>query len=292
MGIWAVLALTFSASSLPASDTVTIPGCSISADEESLVPAQESGMLTHIYVREGQEVTAGRLLAQIDDVIPRMRHEVATNKLKVAQKQATDDIDVRYANAAYKVADAKLDRSLKANHQTSHAVSDEVVDEQKLEKEKFWLSIAKAQKDLDVAMLQENVSAAEDKAAAADEDHRKIFAPFDGVVIDLLPHKGEWLQMGDPVLKVVNVRKLRVQGFLNPSQYRPADVQNRNVSVEVKFPGEPKPIAFNGRVVYVKPALEMSGDFLVRAEIDNVQLQNGSWLISPGMTGDMVIYMK
>jgi len=158
-------ALALLPASLYAADTVTILDCHISADEQADVPAQEAGVLVKILVREGQTVAAGDLLAQIDDAIPRAQHDVAANKLAVAKKQALDDVDVRYATAAYEFAKAKLDRSLKANAKNPNTVSDEMVDEQRLEKEKFRLSIEKAKKDQDVAALQVNVSAAEAKAA-------------------------------------------------------------------------------------------------------------------------------
>jgi macrolide-specific efflux system membrane fusion protein len=215
---------------------------------------------------------------------------VAANKLAVAKKQALDDVDVRYATAAYEFAKAKLDRSLKANAHTPNTVSDEMVDEQRLEKEKFRLSIEKAKKDQDVAALQVNVSAAEAKAAEENETHRKVIAPLNAVVVELTPHEGEWLQAGETVMKLVRVDRLRVQGTLSAKEYRLSDIQNRNVKVVVTFPGDQK-VSFPGKIVYVKPVLETSGDFLVRAEIQNRQ-QDGIWVLSPGMYGDMIIQLK
>ena len=101
------------------------------------------------------------LLAQIDDIIPQMQYNVNYYKLKVAEKQALDDVDVRYAKAGYDVAGAKLQRSLRSVAITPKSVADDTIDEQRLEKEKFRLSIEKADKDLNVAVLQKGVSEAE-----------------------------------------------------------------------------------------------------------------------------------
>jgi multidrug efflux pump subunit AcrA (membrane-fusion protein) len=275
---------------LSAADTLTIPDCQISADQQAVVPAQEAGVLQKIRVREGQQVRAGDLLAQIDDAIPRAQYNVATFKRQVAERQAKDEIDVKYAKAAYDVATATLTRSLKANEKTKGSVSDEVVDQQRLEKVKFFLSIEKAQKDLDVAQLQLNVSMAEEKAAEENKNRRKVVAPLDAVVIELSPHEGEWVQAGDPVMKLVRVDLLRVQGFLSAKEYRQADIRDRQVQVVVTFPGGQR-VPFPGKVVYVKPVIEESGDFLVRAEVQNRKL-DGVWLLSPGMYGDMIIQMK
>ena len=94
----------------PAETANGVPNCLLSLDEEAQVPAQEAGVLMKIPVREGRRWPAGDLLAQIDDVVPQAEDNVAKYKLKVAKKQATDDINVRYSSAAADVADAKLEQ--------------------------------------------------------------------------------------------------------------------------------------------------------------------------------------
>src|SRR5208283_3183306 len=134
-------------------ETIVVP-CELYADADVQVPAQEDGVLLKIAVREGQQVVKNDLLAQIDDIIPQMQYNVNYYKLKVAEKQALDDVDVQYARAGYDVAVAKLQRSLRSIAITPKSVADDTIDEQRLEKEKFRLSIEKAQKDLQVAVLQ------------------------------------------------------------------------------------------------------------------------------------------
>ena len=94
---------------------MTVPNCLLALDAEATVPAQEAGVLMKIPVREGQQVAAGDLLAQIDDAIPQMQYNVACYKLEVAKKQAADDIDVRFATAAAAVAKADYDQAEDAN---------------------------------------------------------------------------------------------------------------------------------------------------------------------------------
>ena len=163
-------------------------------------------MLMKIPVREGQQVAAGDLLAQIDDLIPQQQYNVANYKLKVAEKQATDDVDVRYAWAAYLVAKKKLEKYLEANTKTPGTIPETEVDLQRLERDKFLLSYEKAQKDLAVAGLQKQVSEAELQAADVNVKRRKMTAPLDAVVVELSRHEGEWVQAGDPVMRLVRAR--------------------------------------------------------------------------------------
>lgn len=284
--IWFAMPLSWAS----AADTVTLPNCLLSLDEEVQVPAQEAGVLVKIPVREGQQVTAGELLAQIDDIVPMAQYNIAKFKLKVAEKQASDDIQVRFAIAGAAVYAAKLERSLRANATTPGTVSDSVVDEQRLERDKFRLQIEKARKDVEVNALQMQVSKAELKAAEANLKHRRMLAPLDAVVIELTRHKGEWVAAGDPVMRLLRLDRLRVQGFLNVKKYQPSEIKDRPVRVVVTLAGGRRE-AFPGRIVFVKPMVQAGGEFLVRAEVQN-RKQGDFWVLRPGLSAEMTIQLK
>jgi multidrug efflux pump subunit AcrA (membrane-fusion protein) len=282
--------LVFAPSALGAADAVTLRNCQLSLDADVRVPAQEAGVLLKIPVREGQHVAKDDFLAQIDDVMPRMRCEIAKYKLQVAQKQASDDIEYRYAKAAAEVARVKLEKSLQANRDHPRTISDVEVNEQRLERDRFILGIEKAQKDLEVARLQTKVSDAELKAAAADVEHRQLLAPLDGLVVELRRHEGEWVQAGDTVMRLFRLDVLRVEGKLNVRDYRPFDVQDRPVTVVVALAGS-QTETFPGKIVFVSPRVVPGGDYQVRAEVRN-RRQNGAWVLSPGMSAEMTIQLK
>ncbi len=269
---------------------VPLENCLLSLSEEAQVPAQEDGVLVKIPVREGQQVAAGDLLAQIDDMIPQRQRNVAYFKLKVAEKQAADDVNVRYAWAAYLVAKRKLEKYQEANQRIPGTIPDIEVDLQRLERDKFLLSYEKAKKDMAVAALQKQVSDAEFQAAEVNVKRRKITAPLPAVVVELLRHEGEWVQHGDPVMRLVRVDLLRVEGFLNAMKYRASEIQDRPVNVTVTL-AHGKRETFPGKIVYVKPLVEAGGEFLVRAEVQNRQ-EDGAWVLSPGIGAEMTIQLK
>ena len=47
---------------------------------------------------------------------------------------------------------------------------------------------------------------------------------------------GEWFNPGEPVLRIVRVDLLRIEGFLKAADYSPQDVTGKAVSVEVELP--------------------------------------------------------
>jgi len=273
-----------------AADAVTVPNCFLAADAEASVPAQEAGVLVKIFVRDGQLASKDEPLAQIDDVVPRMQHRIAESKLKVAHEQAANDIDVRYARAAYQVADAKLRRSTAANQKTPGSISEELVDEQTLDKEKFRLMIEKAQRDMTIAKHQEDVSLAERDAAQVYVERRKILAPFDGVVVKLSRWEGEWVNPGDVVVRLVRIDRLRVEGLLNSSDYLPSEIEGRPVRVVVNLARGLKETVL-GKIVFASPLIQTGGVFQVRAEIENPQ-RDGRYVLGPGLGAEMTIQLK
>jgi hypothetical protein len=48
---------------------------------------------------------------------------------------------------------------------------------------------------------------------------------------------------------------------------------------------------FTGKVVFVNPIIEASGNYRVWAEVDNRQ-QQGHWLLQPGMEAQVTLQLK
>ena len=268
-GLWLAMPLPI----LRAADTISLPNCLLSLDEEVQVPAQEAGVLMKIPVREGQQVTTGDLLAQIDDILPRMQHNVASFKLKVAEREAADDISTRYASAAAKVAEAEYFQAIEANQKVAGTVPQAEVRRLLLKHREMVLSIEKAEKERAIAALQAKVSEAELQAATANLDRRRLIAPLDAVVVELSRHEGEWVQPGDPVMRLVRVDLLRVEGFLNAKNHRLSEIQGRPVQVAVALAHGQRE-TFPGKIVFVKPLVQAGGEFLVRAEVQNRRQDN------------------
>lgn len=274
--------------SMPSS--VTLSNCLVTLDKEAEVAAQEAGVLLKLPVEEGQQVKKGELLAQVDDNLPLREQDVANYKLGVAQEQARNDINVRYANAAAKVAEAVYLRDVDSNNNVPRSVPLALVQQHMLEQRAADLSIEKSKLELRIADLQSKVSEAELAAATEKVDRRRIKSPLDGQVQKINRHVGEWVQAGEPVLRVVQVNRLFVEGFLNIAEFAPEEVNGRPVTVKVVF-ARGRTETFNGTIVFVDPMVESGGQYKVRARVGNREELN-QWLLRPGMEADMIIQLK
>ena len=258
------------------------------------IPGQEAGVLVLNNadnldeLTEGVQIEKGGLIARIDDSKSRLQKIAAQKEFDSAELQASNDAPVQAAIATTEVAVAEHDKSREINKRSKNAVSE-------FELRRLQLTAVRSQKQEDVARMEQNVAKAtmEVKRAqidAADLDikRRQISAPFEGEVVEILKKVGEWVNPGDPVVRLVNRKHMRVQGLLDLDEYSPEQVYHKKVIVTVSLPPNRR-ATFEGRIDYVNPVVNpTTKSFFVRAEIEN-RKENEAWVMLPGMEVDMVI---
>ena len=286
----AVLLLAGAARRRAAAADAKIDDCLVSVIEEAEVPAQEPGVLKEINFKEGQAVAVGDLLAQVDDAKPRMEVTVAKAKLAVAKEKAADDINVRFAKAKAEVAKADYLVNAEANRKVPGSVPAEVLREKLMQYTEATLGIEKAQLELRIAGHEAEVAKAEVEAAEENVRRHQVRSPQIGLVDKVHRHAGEWVQPSDPVMHVIRIDRLRVEGRVSAADYGPADLQGGEARVRVVLAGN-KPRTFPGKVVFVDPNIQAGDIFLVRVEVQN-EKENDCWLLSPGLSATMTIRTK
>lgn len=290
--IIAVLALQVQqpASGVDSSGQPVLTQCRVAIIEKADVPGREAGVLTQMEAREGLQVKNGELLGQIDDTKVKVLKKVKQKEFEAAAEQANNDVNVRYADKAAGVALREYQKAVAANRTTKGAIAEIEIDKLRLNAQKADLQIEQAQFDMKVAKLTSEVKLAEVEAADADIEQRRIISPLDGVVVHVYKHVGEWVPPGDPVVQIVRVDRLRIEGFVNSAEFSPAEVDGRPVIVEAEL-ARGRKVQFQGKIVFVSPLDQPGGDYLVWAEVSNRQ-ENGHWLLRPGTTATMTIQLK
>jgi macrolide-specific efflux system membrane fusion protein len=254
------------------------------------LPATEGGVLMAIKVREGEEVKAGDLLAQIDDRQAKAAKTAAHHRMLGAKKEADNEISVRYSQAKNLVAKAAYDKGVDANFRVPGTTPELELQKLKLEVVASALEIEHSQYQLQIAAINVDVRQAELDLANLDVVRRQIKAPISGVVVKRHREEGEWVRSGDPIVQLLEMDRLRIEAFLDGTQLAPADVFKRPVSVTVTLPHGQK-AERPGEITYVSPMMEAGARFLVKAEVVNDR-QGGHWLLGPGMKAEMTIQLK
>jgi len=287
--------LFFGQVAVPANRYATADGnpvvqpATVRVQDEANIPAMEAGVLTQFSMHEGAHVTQGEILAIVDDREANARLKIAKYAEKAARKLAEQDIEERYAMEAAKVAKAKWEKALDSNRQYKGAVVDGEILVLKLDFRRSELQIEKAANDRIMASYDVKTKTAEREAAEMALDWRTIRAPFNGDVVKTFVHQSEWVQPGEPILKLVRFDKLYVEGHLLAKDYDRSEILGRPVTVEV-IKARGRKVTVPGKIVHVDQMLQGRGRYTVRAEVDN-ELINNSWLLQPGGTVRMTIHL-
>ncbi len=266
---------------------VTIPHCLVSVIDDVQVPAQESGLLQAVNAEDGTLVKKNDLLAQIDDRAPKLQRYAAEVEREAALAKASDDVEVRLAEASLEVAQADVAASEKINADSPGLVPATEYRKLKMMRKRAELQIDKSKLDLSVAKMTADVHDAAVKAADDTIERRRILSPMDGVVLARLKQTGEWVNAGEPVLRVIRMDALRVEGLLPAADVNPAEVHGQPVRVEVDI-ARGQRAQFTGRVTHISPVVTAGNKYRVRAEVVN-RLDNQQWQLRPGMSAVMTI---
>jgi RND family efflux transporter MFP subunit len=271
----------------PPSDPV-VKGIVKAADQIKL-PAEESGVLIHLAVKEGEIVRKGQEIGQIDDSEPQMQKKAANYQLRAAVERYTDDVDIRYAEAGAAVAKADYEMILETNKLAEKAVARTEVNRAKLEWDKMLFGAEKARHERELAKYEAYSKKTEVEAAELAIQRRRITAPFDGVVEDLSRKQNEWVNPGDTILRLFRLDTMHVDGAVPQSQYDPHELQNCEVTVQVEMARGRKETV-RGRITKVSSIVGGHGMFNVRAEVANRQ-EHGGWMLRDGLPATMTIHL-
>ena len=254
--------------------------------EQAEVPAREAGVLMSLDAREGTPVKEGAVLARIDDTEAVFLQQRAKLELDIAVKNAANDLAVRTAEKTRDVAQAIYQRTNEGAQKFRNSISQTELDHLRLDADKAELALRQAQHEGEVAKVTAQLKQVEFEFAGRHVERRKITAPFGGVVVEVNRRRGEWVEPGNRVLRLVRLDRLRAEGFLDAQQARP-ELAGRRVTLTID-PSEKLPQPVTGKIVFVSPEVDpVNGQVRVLAEIENPSLT-----LRPGVRATLVIQAR
>lgn len=241
------------------------------------LPARMSGPLVSFDLKRGDQVTENSVIAKVEDVAAKLQQKAAIEKHAVAEMQAKDTIGKMYADKSYEFARQKLQRAQKLFNGGAGDRAD--YDEAKLASEEAQLRVRKAIQDQKVAIATASLEKVTIEVAENTIERHEIRAPFDGDVMLTYKEKGEWVDAGDKVAKIVRMNRLRVIGSVSAMQYNPDEIIGRSVTVVSELARGEK-VAFTGTIASVSLEQTAKKRFRVYAEVENKK-RNNQWLLRP-----------
>jgi macrolide-specific efflux system membrane fusion protein len=270
----------------PASERamLSVESALVTVIEQAEVPARVEGVLAELTAREGQLVAERAELARIDDAESVLTLKRAAFECDIARKQATSDIKILVARKAVELADVELKRARESIEKYKKSVSETELDRLRLAAEKALLDVDQARQDQQIAELTRELKQTERELAESAVDRRRIRAPLAGIVVQVHKHRGEWVEPGQTLLRILRVDRLRVEGLVNIRKIT-GDLNGHSATLAIELPGRDA-VTFEGTVVFVSPEVNpVNGQVRIWAEVANRDL-----LLRPGMQGVLTVH--
>lgn len=221
---------------------------------------------------------------------------------QIASQNANSNVAVRMAQKSLDTSQADVDRALAARKEFAGSVSNAELSRLLYLRDRSQLDIESAEEAQAIALLEVGVERASVATAEAilerllfeqsqtatnnsaeqielerlklqlqltetQHDRRRIVAPFTGMLVEQFRHRGEWLELGEPIFRLIRLDRLVVEGYANSEQVHHA---MRGVKVRVV------PLAGNsvqpveGTLTFVSPEIDsVNQQVQIRAIIDN-----------------------
>ncbi|MEQ9410278.1 MAG: HlyD family efflux transporter periplasmic adaptor subunit [Fuerstiella sp.] len=331
--------------------SIPATGCFVRLKDQAQVPARDSGVLAEIHAELGDHVEASDLLATLQDTEAKLTLKLAEIDLavaekrrsesvaveiaaaavaaaeqlqqhakiglKIAQKVAQSDIEIRQATAAATLANDALVRAQNSRREFTSSISDlelaklqfendksvmdveqarynqsveelrssssaALAEQQNVAVRQRTLELAEARMEMDVASLSVDRMRKAVEVAAEKLARRQLRSPLRGIIVERLRHKGEWVEAGETVMRIIRLDQLLVEGYVESGL---VNQSTRGRKVMIQVTGRGRATTLPGRIIFVSPEVDsLNGQVQVKAEVENPDL-----LLQPGQPVDMVI---
>lgn len=251
--------------------------------EEVEIPAREAGPLTALDLQEGQLIRSGQVIGQVDDTEVKLTMQQLTAELELADQRAQSDVQVRLARRAHRHAVAEFERVDQIRQTAPRVVSEAELEKYRWEMDKAELEIERLIEERRQMELTRAAKAVEYAAAEHAVQRRRLISPLDGVVVQVYRHRGEWVQIGERIARVLRIDRVRAEAFV-PLQADLMQLEGAPAVLEIASPGR-APAQFAGKVVFVNPEIDPVNN-QVRVW---VELENADRRLHPGHRGRLTI---
>ncbi|TWU54576.1 Multidrug resistance protein MdtE precursor [Rubripirellula tenax] len=329
-----------------ADEPITFDQLIITVIDSVEVPASRTGVIATVSVHEGDTVRTGQTIANTDDREARVKAAIAQTQLdilqstadndlatekaeaelgaqrqsakehlvrqKIADRLATNDVQIQASEKSAAVAKNELDRALRSRAEYSESVSaseieglrltyersqleseqatfERAVDRLKAQAEseaasrhvwaiqQFTLALEQSKADQHIADLNLQLGRRQSELATLETERHRVVSPLDGVVAEVFQRAGDWVTEGEPIARVIRLDRLRAEGFASFDQLSELRKKPRvDLIIEI---GNGEQVERTGTVVFVSPEIDpVNNEVKFWIEFDNPAMD-----VLPGM---------
>jgi macrolide-specific efflux system membrane fusion protein len=264
-------------------EIINVPKVLVKLSQYVEASSLESGPLVEIIATEGLKVEAGELLARLDDTEEILLVEQAKITAEIAAREANNPVAVDSARRLLMVSQEELRRAKEAIVKFPDSISQAEIDRLDLAVDQAKLNLRKAEHEREQAVLNAQKQQTEQHILETKLARRRIHSSIAGTIVRVDLKRGEWVEPGKKIIRIVNLDRLRVEGVLDAKS---ASHLQQGMAVELIT--DETQHKFTGQLLFVSPEVDpFSQQVRIIAEVVNKQNQ-----LRPGIQGTLVIQSK
>jgi HlyD family secretion protein len=262
--------------------------------DEVVVSAEGSGRLLRFEPREGQALDAGAVVALIDTTA------LALQTQELASQEAASRTRTLEAEAQIGVLQAQLSTAREEHARTLRLYRAEAATAQQLNLAEGEVRVleeriqaARAQTEA----VRQEVGGVQARTAQVQEQIRKsqVINPAAGTVLAAYAETGEFVQPGQPLYKVADLRTLTLRAYVSGAQLTAVRI-GQPVTVQVDGAEDEERLRFSGTVTWVSSEAEFTPTPIQTREerteqvyAVQVRVPNPDGVLKIGMPGEIVL---
>jgi biotin carboxyl carrier protein len=265
---------------------ISVNYCSIEFVDDIKLPALEAGAIRSVTVEEGQFITAGTIVGQIDDALPQLELKRAKMRYSIAYDAATDSTSITAAQKEYELAKTVYEKNRRLARNGSRSESE--VKESQFRAEIAQLKRSKASNDQQAAFGEAKVELAAMDAVKQHIARHTLRSDYNAYVVEIFKKPQEFVNVGDDVMRLARMDRMWVQANIENTKLSAADAENRPVTVSLKTSKGVE--EFEGKIDQVSLEFVSGDEYQVKVKIEN-RRDGNSWLLRPFSQVSMVIHL-
>lgn len=226
---------------------------------ETIVSAEQSGVLLAFNVNEGDNVEAGREIGMVDttQIWLKIRQLGATKEVYASQKP---DMEKQIAATRQQLLKARQEQ-----RRYQELVNDGAAPAKMLDDATSQVQVLQKQLDAQMSSLSVSSRSLDRQMAATDvqvtqlrDQLRKchVVAPTSGTVLEKYVERGEFVAMGKPLFKIADTDHMFLRAYVTSAQLQQVKL-GQKVKVFADF-GDGKKSAYDGTVTWISSRSEFT----------------------------------
>ena len=227
----------------------------LQANETVMVKSEALGKIKNISFEEGKQVAEGELLVKLDD--SKIRAEIDAIKSRIVQYKA-------------ELTNTRRDVERNENLLKDGVINQKTFDDITTKRHVGEALLNEAKANLALAQEQLNDTS--------------ITSPFQGFTSERFVSVGDFIGVGDPIVKIVQTDPLKL-AFRIPEKYVSSITTEKQVEVRLDaYPGE----TFSGSIYFVSPDI----DTATRTLLVKARVPNSDNHLNPGMFANVTVKIE